>query len=310
MTARQHAAASRALAATAVATASVLALSGCGIVRDITGTREEPAEVAFPYTREGQIFQDTGQDSTLRFSVTGLERTDEYTVLYYENTYVDHFQGIVTNLAMPNTLVDPVSGQAFWEITDEEGYYYGSVAPTEDGYPVEVGATNQYRRYFPRLPDRVKQITFVGSGLGAMTGIPVVDVEEEQPDPVDPNGATMIEDGPAPGDAWVTDPRVKVATDVAAEKGRRIGTVTPDSFRDARAIGELFRDGVPVIVNLTAMDPADAKRVVDFAAGLIFGLRGSIDRVATRVFLLSPADTQVVVGEAAGRKTGGFFNQS
>ncbi|ALU93034.1 cell division protein SepF [Streptomyces sp. JS01] len=110
--------------------------------------------------------------------------------------------------------------------------------------------------------------------------------------------------------AWVTDPRVQVAAEAAEERDRRIATVTPDSFRDARAIGELFRDGVPVIVNLTAMDPADAKRVVDFAAGLIFGLRGSIDRVATRVFLLSPADTQVVAGEAAGRKTDGFFNQS
>jgi cell division inhibitor SepF len=95
-------------------------------------------------------------------------------------------------------------------------------------------------------------------------------------------------EGTESGDAWVTDPRVRVATDTAEEKGRRIGTVTPDSFRDARAIGELFRDGVPVIMNLTNMEPGDAKRVVDFAAGLIFGLRGSIDRVSNRVFLLTP----------------------
>ncbi|PZT74306.1 MULTISPECIES: cell division protein SepF [unclassified Streptomyces] len=112
------------------------------------------------------------------------------------------------------------------------------------------------------------------------------------------------------GQAWVTDPRVRVASEAAQETGRRIATVTPDSFRDARSIGELFRDGVPVIMNLTSMDSADAKRVVDFAAGLIFGLRGSIDRVATRVFLLTPADTQVLNGEAAGRPADGFFNQS
>ncbi|MFE7107320.1 cell division protein SepF [Streptomyces sp. NPDC057575] len=111
------------------------------------------------------------------------------------------------------------------------------------------------------------------------------------------------------GQAWVTDPRVQVASETAGETGRRIATVTPDSFRDARAIGELFRDGVPVIVNLTTMDPTDAKRVVDFAAGLIFGLRGSIERVATRVFLLTPADTRVV-SETAGRSADGFFNQS
>ncbi len=67
-------------------------------------------------------------------------------------------------------------------------------------------------------------------------------------------------EGQDSGDAWVTDPRVKVASETAEETGRRIGTVTPDSFRDARGIGELFRQGVPVIINLTAMEPADAKR--------------------------------------------------
>ncbi|MGW5780814.1 cell division protein SepF [Streptomyces sp. NPDC003863] len=117
-------------------------------------------------------------------------------------------------------------------------------------------------------------------------------------------------DGAEGGDAWVTDPRVRVATDTAEERGRRIATVSPDGFRDARAIGELFRDGVPVIVNLTAMEPNDAKRVVDFAAGLAFGLRGSIERVATRVFLLTPADTQIVTGETGRRQQDGFFNQS
>ncbi|MEI5099752.1 cell division protein SepF [Streptomyces sp. PmtG] len=116
-------------------------------------------------------------------------------------------------------------------------------------------------------------------------------------------------DGPESG-AWVTDPRVQVASDAAEEQGQRIGTVTPDSFRDARGIGELFREGVPVIVNLTAMEAGDAKRVVDFAAGLIFGLRGSIDRVAHRVFLLTPAHTEIVNGEGPGRRADGFFNQS
>ncbi|MGW7068383.1 cell division protein SepF [Streptomyces sp. NPDC054855] len=113
-----------------------------------------------------------------------------------------------------------------------------------------------------------------------------------------------------PGEAWVTDPRVRVVAEAAEEEGRRIGTVTPDSFRDARGIGELFRDGVPVIINLTSMEPGDAKRVVDFAAGLTFGLRGSIERVATRVFLLTPANTQIVNGEATSRPSDGFFNQS
>ncbi|ALC24089.1 cell division protein SepF [Streptomyces pristinaespiralis] len=117
-------------------------------------------------------------------------------------------------------------------------------------------------------------------------------------------------EGAETGDAWVTDPRVRVASESAQQEGRRIATVSPDGFRDARGIGELFRSGVPVIVNLTSMEPGDAKRVVDFAAGLAFGLRGSIERVATRVFLLTPADTEIVSGDPAGRSQDGFFNQS
>ncbi|MGK5631021.1 cell division protein SepF [Streptomyces sp. URMC 123] len=118
-------------------------------------------------------------------------------------------------------------------------------------------------------------------------------------------------EGPEPRDAWVTDPRVRVATEAAVqEEGRRIATITPDGFRDARGIGELFRDGIPVLVNLSTMEPADAKRVVDFAAGLTFGLRGSIERVAAKVFLLTPNDYQVVSGESVARSGDGFFNQS
>lgn len=121
-------------------------------------------------------------------------------------------------------------------------------------------------------------------------------------------------EGPEPGDAardaWVTDPRIRATAETAQDQGTRIATVTPDGFRDARGIGELFRDGVPVIVNLTAMESGDAKRVVDFAAGLTFGLRGSIERVATRVFLLTPPDYQVLSGGDRRTPEGGFFNQS
>ncbi|MFG2738339.1 cell division protein SepF [Streptomyces carpaticus] len=119
-------------------------------------------------------------------------------------------------------------------------------------------------------------------------------------------------EGPEPGDGtepWATDPAVRAVEESAPEgDSGRIATVTPESFRDARRIGELFRDGVPVVINLTAMEPGDAKRVVDFAAGLIFGLRGSIDRVANRVFLLTPGDYQVV--SDSRRHATGFFNQS
>jgi len=90
----------------------------------------------------------------------------------------------------------------------------------------------------------------------------------------------------------------------------RIVTLHPRNYNDARTLGEHFRDGTPVIMNLTDMDDVDAKRLVDFAAGLIFGLRGSIDRVTAKVFLLSPADVEVTAEDRARIASGGFFNQS
>ena len=90
----------------------------------------------------------------------------------------------------------------------------------------------------------------------------------------------------------------------------RITTLHPRTYNEARTIGEHFREGTPVIMNLTEMVDSDAKRLVDFAAGLIFGLRGSIDRVTNRVFLLSPASIHVTAEDKARIAERGFFNQS
>ena len=89
----------------------------------------------------------------------------------------------------------------------------------------------------------------------------------------------------------------------------RIITVHPRTYNEARTIGEHFREGVPVIMNLSEMEDSDAKRLVDFAAGLIFGLRGTIERVTSKVFLLSPQNVTVTL-EDKERIVGGFFNQS
>ena len=90
----------------------------------------------------------------------------------------------------------------------------------------------------------------------------------------------------------------------------RITTLQPRSYNEARQIGEEFRDGTPVIMNLTEMVDSDARRLVDFAAGLIFGLRGSIDRVTNKVFLLSPANVEVTAEDKARIAERDFFNQS
>ena len=89
----------------------------------------------------------------------------------------------------------------------------------------------------------------------------------------------------------------------------RIITVHPRTYNEARTIGENFRDGIPVIMNLSDMEESDAKRLVDFSAGLIFGLRGSIERITSKVFLLSPHNV-TVAAEDKERLAGGFFNQS
>jgi cell division inhibitor SepF len=91
----------------------------------------------------------------------------------------------------------------------------------------------------------------------------------------------------------------------------RITTIHPRTYNEAKTIGESFRSGTPVIMNLTDMDDADAKRLVDFSAGLIFGLHGSIERVTNKVFLLSPANVEVATPDKARvepQRT--FFNQS
>jgi cell division inhibitor SepF len=102
------------------------------------------------------------------------------------------------------------------------------------------------------------------------------------------------------------EPAVTVQTTDLA----RITTLHPRTYNEARTIGEHFREGTPVIINLTEMVDSDARRLVDFSAGLIFGLRGSIDRVTNKVFLLSPANIEVAAEDKARIAERGFFNQS
>jgi cell division inhibitor SepF len=76
-------------------------------------------------------------------------------------------------------------------------------------------------------------------------------------------------------------------------------TVHPKKYDDARVIAETFREGVPVIINLTQMSESEARRLVDFASGLSQGLSGHIERVTAKVFLLSPSHV-LVSGDGDG----------
>ena len=83
----------------------------------------------------------------------------------------------------------------------------------------------------------------------------------------------------------------------------------PKRFNEARDIGERFREGVPVIMNLQAADDPIARRLVDFASGLVFGLDGKIEMVAQRVYLITPANMDVSAEEREQLVEGGFYNQ-
>ena len=104
-------------------------------------------------------------------------------------------------------------------------------------------------------------------------------------------------------------PVAAVATPQVTELAR-ITTLHPTTYNDARAVGEAFRAGVPVIMNLSEMDDADAKRLVDFSAGLVFAVRGSIERVTNKVFLLSPPNVTVAAEDKQRIADRDFFNQS
>lgn len=129
---------------------------------------------------------------------------------------------------------------------------------------------------------------------------------------------------PRPRRQWSSEPvRGSLAVDPNAEQVTRLRAVTdtgshynlskittlhPRSYSEARTIGEQYRDGTPVIMNLTEMDEQDAKRLVDFAAGLAFAMRGSIEKVTNRVFLLSPPNVDVAAEDKRRLAEGAFFN--
>ncbi len=110
-----------------------------------------------------------------------------------------------------------------------------------------------------------------------------------------------------PAREYVEEPYAEARTEETSHY--QITALHPRTYNEARTIGEHFRRNTPVIMNLSDMDDADAKRLVDFAAGLTFGLHGRIERVTAKVFLLSPNNVTVTASDKA-KIENGFFNQS
>jgi cell division inhibitor SepF len=156
------------------------------------------------------------------------------------------------------------------------------------GLVEDTGTYDQYDAYDEHDTDAIRSDAADSAserqrrGRDVRTPAPVSDLAERRPRPV-PSGVVELS---------------------------RIITLQPRTYNEARTVGEQFRDGTPVIMNLTDMDDADAKRIVDFAAGLVFGTHGSIERVANKVFLLSPHNVSVAAEDKRRIAEGGFFNQS
>jgi cell division inhibitor SepF len=132
---------------------------------------------------------------------------------------------------------------------------------------------------------------------------PVANISERRR----PNsGSTAVQPGQLPPQG---QPGQQGPHGIVAELSR-ITTLHPRTYNEARTVGENFREGVPVIMNLSDMDDADAKRLVDFAAGLVFAVRGTIERVTNKVFLLSPPNVSVAAEDKQRIAENGFFNQS
>ena len=139
------------------------------------------------------------------------------------------------------------------------------------------GATEEVKPT-PRREPRISSVTTPT----ASTGVTVI------------GGRTVIESEPA-GDF---------------EPSYNIVTLHPRSYSEAHQMAEHYRQGNPVIINLDDMDESERKRLVDFASGLAFGLQGGIERIASRVFLISPANVTVRTEDKAAFAQASFFNQS
>jgi cell division inhibitor SepF len=120
-------------------------------------------------------------------------------------------------------------------------------------------------------------------------------------------GALAVEPRPVPRPLPRPEPAAKPST--GGYPMGRIVTVHPTGFADARTIGEHYRDGTPVIINLTELDDADARRLVDFAAGLVFAMRGSMDKVTNKVFLISPPNQDPTAEDKRRIAEGGLLNR-
>ncbi|MBO0847890.1 MAG: cell division protein SepF [Pseudonocardia sp.] len=201
---------------------------------------------------------------------------------------------------------------AYLDYDDEHRYYderrsdYREPAPERRGERQSVEsaylARQESERHYPERPYTRPVSPLSGGAAGAVGRHSLV------------HGSLAVEP-PVAEPPRASAPLVAAEQPVDSVSARqlplsRITTVHPRSYDEARTIGERYREGIPVIMNLTELDDAAAKRLVDFAAGLVFALRGSFDKVTSRVFLISPPDVEVSAEDRRRLAERGFFGQA
>ncbi|MEU4272481.1 cell division protein SepF [Streptomyces sp. NPDC026092] len=193
-------------------------------------------------------------------------------------------------------------------LVEDDGYDGRGFDPDDDFEPeLEPEPERERRHQPPRQVEREEPVRVVQQPAPRepVAHAAPLSAESGRPARIAPVASITPERPSLEKNAPVIMPKV-----VSEREPYRITTLHPRTYNEARTIGEHFREGTPVIMNLTEMDDTDAKRLVDFAAGLVFGLHGSIERVTQKVFLLSPANVDVTAEDKARIAEGGFFNQS
>ncbi|MEU8518562.1 cell division protein SepF [Streptomyces sp. NBC_01216] len=194
-------------------------------------------------------------------------------------------------------------------LVEDDGYDGRGFDPDDDFEPELEPEPERERRHHqpPRQLEREEPVRVVAQSAPRepVAHSAPLSAESGRPARIAPVASITPERPSLEKNAPVIMPKV-----VSEREPYRITTLHPRTYNEARTIGEHFREGTPVIMNLTEMDDTDAKRLVDFAAGLVFGLHGSIERVTQKVFLLSPANVDVTAEDKARIAEGGFFNQS
>lgn len=166
-----------------------------------------------------------------------------------------------------------------------------------------LGLVEEYEDEYADLPEEMpptrERMPMPGPGQGAGVG-----AGPAEPLRADPSNVRRI------GPARSMEPAAPPSSSVNPVTSRQVHVTEPVTFNDIEEVGDKFRSGVPVIMNLAGASESAAKRMLDFASGLIYGLEGRIERVGDRVFLLTPVGVEVSTEERRKLTERGFFNQA